>query len=118
MIALSNFIEALDLSVLLFSYSVVITLLLAFWIWRRKRIKSHYNNWKKEKVNLFGIYAIEFERNEDKFLEELFEELEAKNLELKLLRKEYNKVGIYLLIILVPVLIASLFSRNKNEAQE
>jgi len=77
--------------------TTVVIIIMAINISKRKK---RYITWKKDTLNLL-VFTREWERNDDKFIEELFNENEKLSLENKILNKEYTKLSIIALIVII-----------------
>lgn len=95
---------------LIFGYLICITIFLLFQISDKYKKKSKYKVWKRESINL-GFYKREYERNDDLFIQQLWDENSKLAEENKLLKIEKSKLalgGILMLFILI------LKERNKT----
>lgn len=92
------------------SYIFLSTLSIVILIIRRIKNKKDFMRLKKETIS-FGFIKREYQPEEDKFLLALWEDNQRLEQELSALKKEYNKLSIWVLI----VLIFTLFFSKVNE---
>lgn len=98
-------------------YVVGVTAFLIFQLIDKRKKRTQYKVWKKESINL-GFYKREYERSEDAFIQQLWDENIRLNNENKFLRKENSKisfVAIFLLLVfLIEIKMKNLLYKQPN----
>lgn len=98
----SFIIEYKTLIVLIATTSVLVNIIVLIATEKRKK---RYIEWKETKINIFGWYQRTWERNDDKFMNELFDDNIRLEKENNLLKKRYTNLSISVTLILVISLI-------------
>ncbi len=88
------------------SYIFLSTLCIVILIISRLKSKKDFMRLKKETIS-FGFIKREYQPEEDKFLLELWADNQRLEKELSALKKEYNKLSIWVLIVLIFALVFS-----------
>ncbi|MFZ4739557.1 MAG: hypothetical protein ACOYLE_00145 [Bacteroidales bacterium] len=73
--------------------------------------KKRFRVWKKDTLDLV-VYKREWEHNTDEFINELFSENEKLESENKLLKRQFKKVSILFLIVLIIDFFKEKFSKS------
>lgn len=98
-------------------YAICITVFLFFQLIDKRKKRTQYKVWKRESINL-GFYKREYERSEDAFIQQLWDENIRLNNENKFLRKENSKisfVAIFLLLVfLIEIKLKNLLNKQPN----
>ncbi len=94
-------------------YAALITLAMIITTITNTKRKRRYMLWKKDVFNL-GVFVREWERNEDKFIEELFSENEKLSDENKALKSHVTKFAIVLFIIYIAFNIDKIIKNIKE----
>ena len=85
-------------------YSIGMTAFLIFQLIDRRKKRTQYKVWKRESINL-GFYKRDYERSDDVFIQQLWDENIRLSDENKFLRKENSKISIVAVFLLVTFLI-------------
>ncbi len=93
-------------------YAFCITLAIIIIIIRNKSKKRRYIDWKNDTFNI-GIFKREWSVNEDELLNELFSENSRLENENKLLKKQYSKLTMLLLIYFGIWYFLNIFKKNR-----
>lgn len=96
-------------------YALSITVILAIIIAQKKSLRNKYIDWKRDVLKL-PFFHREWERNDDKLLQELYTENERLQAELNLRNKEFTKLTILTLILLLPTVLKSKLKKEKPVA--
>lgn len=89
-------------------YSLIVTIGLVYLLVRRYSKRERFMEWKKDTLNLY-IVKREYERNDDWLQNELFFENQKLENELKVLKKEHQKLSILALVAYLFLIFASYF---------
>jgi hypothetical protein len=87
-------------------YAICITVFLFFQLIDKRKKRTQYKVWKRESINL-GFYKREYERSEDAFIQQLWDENDKLRNENKFLKKENSKIGIIAALFLLAYLLVS-----------
>ncbi len=99
-------------------YALAATFIIAVLISKLRIKNKKYIHWKREKINIFSLREIEYERNDDWLLNDLFSENQRLETEAKILRKDNTNLSIILVLILVFTLLASKLSKPFKHKQK
>lgn len=99
-------------------YALAITFVIIIVIVKSRKKRKRYMILKTEKINLLGIYNQEWEHSADKFTEELFEENQRLEKEVKVLRQEKVNLSFGQFILLMFFIISLLFKSKDKEKSE
>ncbi|MDD4968553.1 MAG: hypothetical protein PHT07_03895 [Paludibacter sp.] len=80
-------------------YAVLITFGLIIIVSRDKSKKNKYLDWKKDTL-ILPLFKREWERNDDKVLQELYDENQALHKRVKELDKDVNKLSLFALLMI------------------
>lgn len=94
-------------------YALLVTLAVLIMISTNNKRKKRYIDWKNQAFNIW-VYKIEWERNDDKLLNELFTENERLFKENKVLKQDVTKASILSLILLVFIALFARFGLKKK----
>ena len=83
-------------------YAILITIVLLIIIFRGKSKRNKYLDWKKDTLNLY-LFKREWERNDDKLLQDLFDENQVLEKRVKELDKDVTKFS-FLAILMILLL--------------
>lgn len=85
-------------------YAMLITIVLLILVFRYKSRKIRYLDWKKDTLNLY-LFKREWERNDDKLLQELFDENLSLERRVKELDKDVTKLSFFglLMVLLIKI---------------
>lgn len=85
-------------------YAMLITIVLLILVFRYKSRKIRYLDWKKDTLNLY-LFKREWERNDDKLLQELFDENLFLERRVKELDKDVTKLSFFglLMVLLIKI---------------
>jgi len=81
-------------------YFVCITVFFIFQLIDKQKKRTQYKIWKRESINI-GFYKREYERSEDIFIQQLWDENIRLNNENKFLKKENSKISIVAVLLLL-----------------
>ena len=95
---IENILEQYSLSMA--GYAVLITIVLLIIIFRSKSKRNKYLDWKKDSLNLY-LFKREWERNDDKLLQELFDENQTLEKRVKELDKDVTKLSFVALLMIL-----------------
>lgn len=94
-------------------YTFCITAIAVIMIIKRLITKTKYTTWKKEKINLLGLYIREWGSDKDEIVQELWDEnhrLEGEIIklkdEIKIFKKEYDNLKLKSVFSMLLVLLA------------
>ena len=108
---IKNLINEYSLHITIYASLTTFTIIIIA-ITNTKR-KRRYMLWKKDTFNL-GVFVREWERNNDKFIEELFSENEKLSEENKALKSDVTKIFIVVFIIYLAYNINKIISYFKS----
>lgn len=92
-------------------YSVIVTICLSYLILRRYSKKQRYMEWKRDTLNLH-FFKREYERNDDWLQNELFIENQKLENELKVLKKEHQKLSFWAFVAFLLLIFAAYFKNS------
>lgn len=92
-------------------YALLITLALIIIVNSNSKRKKRYIDWKKQTLNIY-LLKIEWERNDDELLNELFSENEHLLKENKVLKQNLTKSSILNLIFLISIVVKEKFKKG------
>jgi hypothetical protein len=99
-------------------YASITTLVIITLIVRNRKTKKTFVKWKKDKINILGIFTREWEVNEDEFLNDLFSENQRLEREVNLLKKQLKSASLIhalgLLLFVIGLIFGVFYSRGKK----
>lgn len=81
-------------------YAILITVAMVIIIFRGKSKRNKYLDWKKDTLNLY-LFKREWERNDDKLLQELFDENRILERRVKELDKDVTKFSLLAILMIL-----------------
>lgn len=109
--AIKEIIRPYSFSILI--YAISITIILVIILLRQKSLKNKYIDWKRDVLKL-PFYSREWERNDDELLLELYTENERLDAELSVRNKDFTKLTILTLLLILPTILKSKFKKQKT----
>lgn len=98
-------------------YSVIVTVCLGYLIFRRYSKKERFMEWKRDTLNLH-IFKREYERNDDWLQNELFTENQKLQNELKVLKKQHQKLSIWAFVAYIFLIFTSYFRDSEEPVKK
>jgi len=100
-------------------YASIATLAIIVLIVKSRNRQKTFVKWKKDKINILGIFTREWEVNDDEFLNELFSENQRLELEVNLLKKQLKSASLIhalgLLLFVIGLIIGGFYSRSNKK---
>lgn len=95
-------------------YNIVITLLIASNTAIRLKKTAKYRRLRKQTVTFFILLKEEFEISDDDFVKQLWEENQRLENEVKVLKKDFNKISLFSVLMLIMFYIGQKFKPAEN----